>query len=177
MDFLEVIEKRKSVRKYTAEPVKKSVLESLITAASLAPSSLNQQPWRFLVVLSKEKKDVLKKVYTEARKKQKLYEQDVDALFKATPILVFCEKTMYPSTSSCWTAIENMVLAATNKGLGAVCMNSPVTLEEDRVIISRIFKAPENLEPVALVMVGHADENPEPKPRKNLREIMFTDSF
>ena len=52
---LENIFTRKSVRKFTSEPVSDKQVETLLKAAMAAPSAMNKQPWRFVVVNDKEK--------------------------------------------------------------------------------------------------------------------------
>ena len=50
MELNEVIDKRRSIRKYTNEEISKEVIESIIDSARLAPSAKNRQPWNFVVV-------------------------------------------------------------------------------------------------------------------------------
>jgi nitroreductase len=52
MEVFEAIKARRSVRSYTPEPVPDEVLRRLLEAARLAPSAMNYQPWRFIVVRS-----------------------------------------------------------------------------------------------------------------------------
>ena len=56
MEFFEVVEKRRSVRKFTADPVPESVMNKVLDAAVLAPNSSNLQPWEFYWVRSADKK-------------------------------------------------------------------------------------------------------------------------
>jgi len=57
MKVFEAIKARRSVRSYTPEPVPDETLRRLLEAARLAPSAMNYQPWRFIVVRSQEAKD------------------------------------------------------------------------------------------------------------------------
>ena len=50
--FLELVQSRRSIRRYQQRPIAQSVLEELLTAATWAPSAHNRQPWRFCVVTS-----------------------------------------------------------------------------------------------------------------------------
>ncbi len=59
MNFLELVRKRYSLRKYSPRPVDRAALERCIEAARLAPSACNSQPWRFLVVESPELRERL----------------------------------------------------------------------------------------------------------------------
>lgn len=56
MNILELSEKRFSARKYTAEPVAQSDLDYIMECVRLAPSAVNKQPWKFVIVRSEEAK-------------------------------------------------------------------------------------------------------------------------
>ena len=56
MDLLGLIQRRRSLRQFTAQPIERGTLETLITAASWSPSAHNRQPWRFAVVATQEAK-------------------------------------------------------------------------------------------------------------------------
>lgn len=56
MDFIEVISKRKSVRKYSDRPVEREILDAIVNVAQTAPSSRNSKSSAFMVI---EDKDVL----------------------------------------------------------------------------------------------------------------------
>ena len=60
MDALEAIRKRRSVRKYTGDPIPRQDLETIVDAGRLAPTGGNRQPWEFVVVTGREMIDQLK---------------------------------------------------------------------------------------------------------------------
>jgi nitroreductase len=62
MNFYEVIQKRRSIRKYKQQPISPEVLTRIWDAVRLAPSACNLQPVKFLVISSKDKKKLLKEV-------------------------------------------------------------------------------------------------------------------
>lgn len=75
MDLFQTIEARRSIRRYTNEPVPDEVVERAIDAALLAPNSSNTQTWDFYWVKSPEKKARLVKYclnQSAARKAQQL---------------------------------------------------------------------------------------------------------
>ena len=55
MELKEVIETRRSIRKFKTDPVPEAYIDELLEAARLAPSGGNIQPWRFVVIKSPEK--------------------------------------------------------------------------------------------------------------------------
>ena len=65
MDAIEAIKTRRSVRRYTSEPIPDEVLEELIDCARLAPSGHNEQPWTFVVITDPE---VRERLAQEAKK-------------------------------------------------------------------------------------------------------------
>lgn len=54
MDALEAILTRRSIRRYTAEPVAEDLIKKLLEAAMYAPSAHNQQPWQFIVIQDRQ---------------------------------------------------------------------------------------------------------------------------
>lgn len=59
MKVLEVIQKRRSIRKYKEDPIPEDTLLRVLEAARLSPSGKNLQPWKFIIVKDKELKDML----------------------------------------------------------------------------------------------------------------------
>lgn len=53
MSFLELVKKRKSVRKYTEQPIRKEDINRCLEAARLAPSACNSQPWHYIIITDK----------------------------------------------------------------------------------------------------------------------------
>ena len=68
METSSAIVGRRSIRKYTHQPVSDADLQDILEAAVLAPSASNLQPWYFVVIRSPEKMDALKKLMAEATK-------------------------------------------------------------------------------------------------------------
>ena len=63
MTILELSQQRFSAHKYTAEPVSQADLDYILECVRLAPSAVNRQPWKFVVVRSEEAKAKLRKAY------------------------------------------------------------------------------------------------------------------
>ena len=63
MNILELSKKRFSARKYTAEPVSKEDLDYIMECVRMAPSAVNKQPWKFVIVRSEEAKAKLQLAY------------------------------------------------------------------------------------------------------------------
>ena len=86
MNILELSQTRFSARKYTDEAVSDDDLAYILECVRLAPSAVNRQPWKFVVVRSKEAKEQLWQAY------------DRD-WFRTAPLYIVCMK----NNSECWT--------------------------------------------------------------------------
>src|SRR3989304_5740077 len=115
MDALEAMRTRRSIRKYTVQPVPQEIIDKLLRAGMSAPSAGNRQPWAFLVIPDLTVLDEIVKVIPS-----------FDLLKEATlGILVCGDLTKVRSGSQIWVqgcaaATQNILLAAHALGLGAV---------------------------------------------------------
>ncbi len=158
MNVLEAIANRRSIRKFTAEPVSEKKIETMLKAAMAAPSAGNEQPWQFIVIDDK----------AQLEKTAKLSPYIGMAANAPLSIMVLGDRNVekYPGNwmLDCSAAIQNLLLAAHSEGLGAVwCGLWP---EEDRVDAAReLVKAPENTVPLAVIVLGHPDQSLKPQDR------------
>ncbi|MCY6372061.1 nitroreductase family protein [Clostridium ganghwense] len=148
---MKAIAERRSIRKYTSEPVSDETIKELLTAGMYAPSAGNQQPWDFIVVKSKK---ILSKV-TEVHPYSYM-------LKEASATIIVCgnlEKERFKDfwIQDCSASTQNILLAAHALGLGAVWLG--VYPEADRVKgIKKIFNLPEHIIPLAIISIGYPDE-------------------
>ena len=147
MELLEALRTRRSIRKFTDEPVPAEMMETILGAAMLAPSAGNQQPWHFIVVTDREKLDKVPDFHLYA------------GMIRQAPVaIVVCgapEGLKWPDfwVQDCSAAIQNLLLAARDLGLGTVWTG--VYPLEERVIKTReLFTIPENVQPLAIVPLG-----------------------
>ncbi len=168
MDFTRVITGRESIRSYDpTRPLDKAVLERILDAGRIAPSAANRQPWRFVVVSSRE---VLMQV---RRSYQKPWFQD------APHILVVTGRTSEAwSRQDGWNSIEtdltiamdHIVLAAENEGVGT-CW---VAAFEPAVLRSALGLGPDDrvyfMTPLGYPRPGFAKKGQ--KQRKTLAEVV-----
>ena len=159
---LENIFARKSVRKFTSEPVSDKQVETLLRAAMAAPSAKNGQPWRFVVVNDKDKLASMDKQLPYAR------------LDTAPMAIVVCDDLSgYKKfwTDDCSAATENLLLAAEAMGLGAVW--TAASDEERSGIVREALGLPENIHPLCVVPVGHPDGDFQPKDKWDPSKIHY----
>ena len=153
-EFIQTIFSRRSIRKYTTEPVSEADIKTLLEAAMAAPSASNRKPWQFVVVIERQTLDALAEAHPHGK-----------MLFQATLCIAVCgdltEMERY-WVQDCSAATENLLLAATALGLGAVWLG--VYPKDDRVAFVRpILDLPETITPLNLISIGHPAEEKEPR--------------
>lgn len=158
---IENIMTRVSVRQYTGQPVSEDTLQIILKAAMAAPSAVNKQPWHFVVVNDKAKRDKLGEILQGVGDKTKT---------AGAVVLVCGDKTRFIEDApeywvqDCSAATENLLLAVNALKLGAVwCGVYPV---QDRVKqVKEMLGLPENIIPLNVVTIGYptAIENPKDK--------------
>lgn len=185
MDVLEAIRNRRSIRKYKADPVDDETLEIVLEAARLAPSWANTQCWRFIVVRDSDTKA---RIAETIAPNPTLGANPASNAIKNAPVLIvacaekgisgsFQGKTSTDKGDSWYMfdvalAMENLVLAATSLGLGTV----HVGLFDCRRVES-ILEIPDNHCVVEMTPLGYPEFQPNPRPRKEMREIVFHEKF
>lgn len=165
METLEAIYTRRSVRKFADRPVPAGELETLLKAAMYAPSALNEQPWRFIVLDDRALFPEIMRIYPYA------------GMLKTAPLAILVcgdltlEKAAGNWVMDCAAATQNILLAAHATGLGAVW--SGIYPEADRICaLSRICRLPADVVPFALVGVGYPDSaSPAPPERFNPERV------
>ncbi|TET65175.1 nitroreductase [Candidatus Bathyarchaeota archaeon] len=161
MSLLDVIFRRRSIRRYKSKPVPDGVLKNILEAGRLAPSADNIQPWHFIVVTAPEIKRELSGGMWRGFIK--------DSAFT----IVGCgDKTNKWSTVDVAIALENMVLAAGAQEVGSCWIGA---FEEEE--IKKLLGIPGNLKVVALVSFGYPAEKPNPRNKKNLETIVHYNRF
>jgi len=186
MDARECLMTRRSVRKYTDQPIPDEILQEIVEAATMAPSSINLQHWYFVVVRSPEGMADLKA--TMAKVAVKLYPV-LEERFAKNPevihetnnfmitlgnaqacVLAFLLKD-YPNKHgallSTAAATENLLLAAWNRGIASCWISAAHGSGYESELEERF--APGKGEFVAAVTLGYPDEQPRTPPRRDGR--------
>jgi nitroreductase len=165
MDFYKLINTRRSVRRYSTREVEEDRVNRILDAARLAPSAANKQPWHFIVV-------------KDARQKQELGKAYGREWFYTAPVLICA----CGESAKAWSrsfdgknhvdvdvaiAMDHLILAAAEEGLGTcwICAFDPA-------IARKALGLPAGIEPIAFTPVGYAEDEPVPKARKKLEEIV-----
>ena len=153
-ELIQTIFARRSIRRYTDEPVGEADIRTLLEAAMAAPSASNRKPWHFVVVTGRQTLDGLAEVHPHGK-----------MLFEATLCIAVCgDLSTFERfwVQDCSAATENLLLAATALGLGAVWLG--VYPREDRVAaVRQVLGLPETVTPLNLISIGHPAEEKEPR--------------
>lgn len=184
MELMEAIGKRRSIRAYKPDAVSREAIDRLLDAAVQAPSAMNTQPWVFGVI---QDSSTLQK-YSERTKafllgkiaewpwieryREYFEDPDYSIFYNAPTLVVIYAKAISPIAQiDCTLAAENLMLAATDMGLGTCwigfateVLNSPEAKKE--------LGVPEEYTVIAPIIVGYPD-GPPPEREKNPPEVIY----
>lgn len=191
METKEAIYGRRSVRKYTNQPVSDEDLEEVINAGLMAPSGINLQPWYFVVIKSEEKLKEMNEITGQVFGK---FKPVLDKRFSRNPeaidetrdflnsmggapvcILVFLLKddyedytTVVEGTSA---AIQNMCLMAYDKGLATCWLTAALRVGIGEELQKKF--APDKGKYLAMITLGHPAISPKMPPRREGRYVII----
>jgi nitroreductase len=165
MELTEVINSRKSIRKYINRKVEKEKIEKILESGIKAPSGKNGQPWKFIVI--KENKELLKQI-----SKLTIYDSFVktaDCL-----ILVFLNKSesynYIKDVQGIGACIQNMLLTIIDLGLGACWIGE--ILNRD-LYVREILKLEKNFDLMAVISIGYCDGETKQRKKKELKDCII----
>jgi len=187
VNTLEAIGARRSIRRFTDAPVSEDEIRALLEAATLAPSGKNRQPWRFVVVQGEKRHEMVELIRAGIAKIEAQgghpgsSKWTVEIMARAPVTIFIFDDAELPDdgiksfTDLLWyivdvqsigAAVQNMLLAATDRGLGTLWICDVFYAYEELCAWlgeSRLM--------VAAVAVGYPDETPGPRPRKSVDEV------
>jgi len=169
MEFSKLIEKRRSVRAYKPDPVEDEMLQQVLEAARMAPSAANRQPLQIIVIHTAGREAELKRIYGKD--------------WFVQPPLVICACGL-PSQG--WVrqdgknytdvdvaiAVDHLTLAAADLGLGTCWVGA-----FDPQAAREILGLPDEVEPIAFTPLGHPADEPRPKKRKRLSDLVRRENW
>ncbi len=166
MKFIELAEKRCSIRGFKPVPVPEALLNEILQAGNLAPTAKNLQPFHFIVVREAAILDELAKAYPAP-------------FFREAPVvIVVCVEPSkgwvrehHDGKNYCEVdaaiAIDHMTLASADLGLGSCWIGA-----YDPAMVSAVMGLPADVEPIALLPVGYPSMDGREKTRKTLDELV-----
>ena len=186
---------RRSIRKYLDQEVPKEMIEQIIDAARMSPSGSNRQPWKYIVLGEESKSEFLHHMWQGISRLEN--EQALPSnvkrgiasakntwnIMKTAPTLIVVLNTNSKNpfdvldmdsrfleicdTLSIGASIENMLLKATEIGLGTLWIADTYYAYKE---LTEYLKTTHQL--IGVVAVGYADETPSQRPRKKIEDIV-----
>ena len=165
MSLLDVILSRRSIRKYENKEIPQEILQQILETGRQAPSAVNRQPIRFVVVKDPE---IMKKVCSNL----------ISRFVKDAPVAIVGCADVKSLLTGKWAvvdttiAMQNMVIAAWTLGIGSCWIGS---CSEKKV--KELLKIPDKWKVVALVTLGYPAEQPKPKKKKPFEDLFGLNKF
>lgn len=160
-NILDVIFKRRSIRKYKDKEIEQEKIIKLLKAGMAAPSTCNLQVWEFIVVTEKEIIRQLKNTIDQGN-------------YNAPMAIVICANTVnVPWDDEDWkidcsAAVENMMIAAIAMGLGSIWIGS-----HDEAAVRKLLDIPDHIFVMNVVYFGYPDEEKRPGTKYNEEAIYW----
>jgi F420 biosynthesis protein FbiB-like protein len=195
-DFVKFLKSRRSIRRFKQVPIPGDVLNRILDIATYSPSAHNKQPWRFIVLSTKEKKDDLAQAITGKFKKDMLrdeipeeeiierVEKSIKRLNEAPVVIVLCrdasensidynqahshKETMLDIQSTAMAGLQ-LLLAAHAEGLGGTWICWPLFAQDET---RHALDLPQEWEPQGMLFIGFPDEHPVTPDKKPLNEVV-----
>ena len=165
MELRQAIEQRYSVRGYKPDPVEEEKLQLILEAAQLAPTSVNLQAFRVLVIPTAGRQEQLKQIYNR------------EWFMEAPLLLGICAVTekawvrrdgRYYGDVDAAIVMEHIILTATSLGLGT-CWVAAFKLDAAK----EVLELDETLDLIAFTPIGYASTTPPERSRKSLSELVI----
>ncbi len=163
-EILDAIYSRRSIREFTDKEIMPEQLHEIVKAGIWAPSGLNNQPWRFVVIRDSNIREQLAH-FTH-------YSHIVKAA-RALIAVYIDEKAMYDTVKdhqSAGACIQNMLLATEALGLGAVWLGQ---ILKNKTEVNRLLEIDENFDLMAVLAIGYPQHRDQKSKRKELNEFIL----
>lgn len=164
MSFVDLVARRYSVRAYKNDPVPDALLEQVLEAARLAPTAANRQPVRLIVVRTAGREDELRRIYSR------------EWFVQAPLVICACgvlEQSWIRSDGKSYNDVDvaivmdHLIMAATDAGLGTCWIGA-----FDAAAARAVLGLPDGVEPIAFTPLGYAADQPKPKRRLPLADLV-----
>ena len=156
---------RRSIRKFKNEEVPIDIILKALDITRYAPSAMNSQPWKFIVINDRKILDSLSRLHSAAEPLQRA----------KIGIVILSNPKESPSSYIIDASLASMYLWLTLHclGLGAVWIQTMRNIHE----IRSILRIPDEIMPIGILAVGWPNENPTPRTRKTLDEIVYMNQY
>lgn len=190
--LFEAIHSQRAIRRYKPDPVPDELVHRVLDAAIRAPSAINVQPWRFIVVKDAATRRKIADFYHTAWKTGQdnpqtqavLKTRDPSIVSHATqfategiyqvPVFIFVCATQRDAADSVLQAVQNLMLAARGLGLGTVFTT---LLRRHDAEIRELLSVPEDSEVVCMIPLGYPETGFGPTRRRPVEEVAFAERW
>jgi len=178
---LETILKRRSIRNFKEKDVPEDLVEIILETGRQAPSAGNRQPCRFIVV--RERDTINKITDTTYPGTARDSDKHQDWIRTAPLLIVICtdnrntvarygQMGKKASLLDTGAVVENMLLAVVSLSL-ASCWIGGFRESE----LKQVLEIPDDIKVTSFLPIGYSDENPEPRGRKDMNELLFYEKY
>ena len=147
MEFLDIIHKRRSIRNFTDKKISEEDINKILSAGMVAPSAMNKQPWRFILIEDDKLKKEITKISTYA---QMALQAPLSILVCADTDVSFLDYWKI----DCSACIQNMLLSACALNIGSFWTGLNGDMPEK---YSKLFNLPKNIVPHSLIVFGYSN--------------------
>jgi len=197
LHITELVKSRRSIRRFKYTKVSRGLINTILDLARWSPSAHNAQPWRIIVIDNEDVKrrlatrmgeawlfDMLRDGVPKEEAEKIVKVESWDRITKSPIVIIACLRMAgmhkYPDSrrrkaeylmavQSVAAYIQTLLLLAHYHGLGACWICAPLFCQD---AVKKALRLPEgDFEPQAMIIMGYADEKPQPLPRKPLDEI------
>ena len=164
MQFSGLVKKRYSVRSYKSVPVEDDKLQQVLDAACIAPTAANRQPFQLIVIHTAGREAELGRIYSQPW----FVQAPVVVCACGTPARAWVRRDdkNYCNVDVA-IVMDHLILAATDLGLGTCWIGAfnPTAARE-------VLGLPDDVEPIVFTPLGYPNDQPRPKTRKPLSELV-----
>lgn len=184
MEVHQAINQRRSIRNFNSKPISEETLRGLINDATMAPSSMNRQPWSFFVIqdaallaeINRRAKAYLLKIATETARysgyKDRFSSEDFDIFYGGQTLLGICTKDDLPNgREDCHLAAQNVMLSAWEQDIGS-CFLGFIRTYMESAEAQVWLQIPDGYTVVAPLVLGYFDKVPDAAQRL-AAEVLF----
>ncbi|HHV71811.1 MAG TPA: nitroreductase family protein [Clostridia bacterium] len=181
MELVEAIKTRRSIRQFKPDPVPEELIKEVIETALWAPSGMNTQPWKVIVVSGEKRNEFnatiqkavnhinerLKRLFPEKMQKRiHGYFKDLGGAPHIIVVVVAKNDNIKQQETEIQAGsalMQNLCLVAHDKGLGTCWMSAPLWIEDE---VMDFLGMKNEWKLVAVTPLGYPDQNPPVPPRK-----------
>jgi nitroreductase len=163
-EVLKAIYSRRSIREYSDAEIPREQLQEIVKAGTWAPSGLNNQPWRFVIIQSPDIKEEIA---------QQTHYGHIVRAANALIAVYLSREDMYDAVKDAQSAgacIQNMLLAVEAYDLGAVWLGQ---ILKNKSEVNRILDLSDNFDLMAVLAIGHPKHRNQKSKRKDCSELIL----